>query len=266
MRMRRSQSPAPKGHGPRTLGIDIGGSGIKAAVLDGAGRMLTKRVRVPTPHPCPPKLLLKLVSELVAPLPAFQRISIGFPGVIRGGRVLTAPNLGTLPWHNFPLESEIARLLGKPARLLNDAEVQGLGIIRGRGIEVVLTLGTGVGSAVFSEGRPAPHLELAHHPLSRSKTYDEYLGNDARLAHGRKKWNRRVQKAIAAVHALLNYDTLYLGGGNAAHVDLDLPKEVRIASNDTGITGGIRLWDDRVWKAIPEVRPAPRRGTGTTTQ
>ena len=83
MRARRSQSPAPKGHGPHTLGIDIGGSGIKAAVLDGAGHMLTKRARVQTPHPCPPKLLLKLVSELVVPLPAFQRISIGFPGVPR---------------------------------------------------------------------------------------------------------------------------------------------------------------------------------------
>ncbi len=235
-----------------TLGIDIGGSGLKAAVLDGAGRMLTQRVRVPTPHPCPPPVLLKQIAGLVAPLPPFQRISIGFPGVIRAGRVLTAPHLGTSPWRGFPLEARISRLFGRPARLMNDAEVQGLGIIRGRGLEVVLTLGTGVGSAVFDNGRPAPHLELAHHPLHNGKTYDEYLGNDARLAHGRRKWNRRVEKAIGIVTTLLNYDVLYLGGGNAAHVDFDLPKGVRIASNDTGITGGIHLWDEEVWQAVSE--------------
>jgi polyphosphate glucokinase len=242
--------------GKHTLGIDIGGSGLKAAVIDGAGHMLTKRLRVPTPHPCPPDVLLKLLPELVAPLPAFERISIGFPGVVRSGRVLTAPNLGTPRWHGFPLEARISRLFDRPARLMNDAEVQGLGIIRGRGLEVVLTLGTGVGSAVFDRGRPAPHLELAHHPLHNGKTYDEYLGNEARRAHGRKKWNRRVRRAIEVVGILMNYDVLYLGGGNAAHIDFDLPRGVRIASNDTGITGGIHLWDDAVWQAMTD---APRR-------
>jgi polyphosphate glucokinase len=249
---RLQRSRRTRSTGIRTLGIDIGGSGIKAAVLDGSGRMLTERLRVTTPHPSPPDMLLKRVVELVAPLPAFQRISIGFPGVIRAGRVLTAPNLGTPAWRGFPLEGKIARLFGRPARLMNDAEVQGLGIVKGRGLEVVLTLGTGVGSAIFDNGRPAPHLELAHHPLHNGKTYDEYLGNAARLAHGRKKWNRRVRKAIGIVATLLNYDVLYLGGGNAGHIDFDLPKGVRIASNDTGITGGIHLWDDGIWKAITQ--------------
>ena len=246
-----------------TLGIDIGGSGIKAAVLDGAGRMLTERVRVATPHPCSPEALLSLVAGLVAPLPAFQRISVGFPGVIRAGRVLTAPNLGTPPWRGFPLQAKIWRLLGKPARLMNDAEVQGLGIIRGRGLEVVLTLGTGIGSAIFENGRPAPHLELAHHPLHNGKTYDEYLGNEARRSHGRRKWNRRVRKAIGIVDTLLNYDVLYLGGGNAAHIDFDLPRGVRIASNDTGITGGIHLWNDEVWREISPSAPRDARSQGS---
>jgi polyphosphate glucokinase len=245
--------------GIHTLAIDVGGTGLKAAVLDSTGRMVTKRVRVPTPHPAPPDVLLKRLAELVAPLPPFQRISIGFPGVIRAGRVITAPHFGTAPWRNFPLEAAVSRLLGKPARLLNDAEVQGLGIIRGRGLEVVLTLGTGVGSAVFSDGRPAPHLELAQHPIRRYKTYNDYVGNDARLAHGRKKWNRRLRKIIAVVDDLLNYDVLYLGGGNAAHIDLPLPQKVRVASNDTGLTGGIRLWEPRIWQAIPEGEPTRRR-------
>jgi len=253
---RRGRSGEVRRNGIHTLAIDVGGTGLKAAVLDGAGRMVTKRVRTLTPHPCPPDVLLKLLAELTAPLPPFQRISVGFPGVIRAGRVITAPHFGTPLWHDFPLETAISRLLGKPARLLNDAEVQGLGIIRGRGLEVVLTLGTGVGSAVFSNGRPTPHLELAQHPIHKDRTYNDYLGNEAHRAHGRKKWNRRVRKMIALVNSLLNYDQLYLGGGNAAHIDLPLPKRVRIASNDTGITGGIRLWDEKVWQSVPERRPA----------
>src|SRR5262245_51705650 len=173
---KRASSRRP---GPRTLAIDIGGTALKATVLDGTGHMIVDRVRVPTPYPCPPKVLLSALADLVAPLPAFDRISIGFPGVVRHGRVLTAPHFESKAWHNYPLEAAIAYRLGQPARLLNDAEVQGLGIMKGRGIEVVLTLGTGVGSAVFSDGWLAPHLELAQHPLHHGKTYNEYVGNDA---------------------------------------------------------------------------------------
>jgi polyphosphate glucokinase len=149
------------------------------------------------------------------------------------------------------LEDAVSRRFDKPARLLNDAEVQGLGIVAGRGLEVVLTLGTGVGSAVFENGVLAPHLELAHHPIHKDKTYNDYIGAEARHTHSRKKWNRRVLRTIDTVYSLLHYDVLYLGGGNSSDVDSDhLPDHVRIASNDAGITGGIRLWDEKVWQAI----------------
>jgi polyphosphate glucokinase len=236
--------------GPRTLSIDVGGTGLKASVLDGTGRMTVERVRVPTPDPCSPAVLLRALASLVAPLPPSDRIAIGFPGVIRDGHVITAPHFDVKGWQDYPLEEAISRRLGKPARLLNDAEVQGLGVIDQRGLEVVLTLGTGVGSAVFGNGRLAPHLELAHHPLHKHKTYNDYIGNEARRALGVKKWSRRVSKTIDIVYALLHYDVLYLGGGNAAHVALPLPDNVRLASNDAGITGGIRLWDEEVWRAI----------------
>jgi len=229
--------------GPRTLAIDVGGTGLKASVLDRSGKMLVKRVRVATPYPCRPKILLRALAALVQPLPAYDRISIGFPGVIRDGRVITAPHFDADSWREYPLQDAAAKLLGKPARLLNDAEVQGLGIVSGKGLEVVLTLGTGVGSAVFSKGKLAPHLELAQHPLHQDKTYDDYVGEKARLAHSNKKWNRHVLEMIGVVHALLHYDLLYLGGGNSAHVVLDLPDNVHLASNDAGITGGIHLWD-----------------------
>jgi polyphosphate glucokinase len=159
-----------------------------------------------------------------------------------------------------PLEETISRRFGKPARLLNDAEVQGLGIVAGRGLEVVLTLGTGVGSAVFSNGALAPHLELAQHPIHKGETYNDYIGNEARLAHSAKKWNRRVLNTIEIVHSLLHYDVLYLGGGNAANIVVDLPDNIRVASNDAGITGGIRLWEENVWQAIRDSHTRNGRG------
>lgn len=235
---------------PTTLAIDIGGTGLKASILDGSGTMEVKRVRIPTPYPCSPDVMVDALAKLVAPLPSYDRISIGFPGVVREDRVITAPHFGTKPWQGYPLAEAVAHRLGKPARLLNDAEVQGLGIVKGQGLEVVLTLGTGVGSAVFSNGALTPHLELAHHPIRKDKTYNEYLGDAARRKLSGSKWNKRVLKTIEIVGALLNYDVLYLGGGNAAKIAVTLPKNVNIASNDAGITGGVRLWDDAVWNAV----------------
>jgi polyphosphate glucokinase len=243
-RPKRLPATAATDDDPQTLAIDIGGTGLKASVLDSSGQMAVKRVRVPTPIPCTPEIMLDALAQLVAPLPRFDRISIGFPGVVRDGAVITAPHFDNGSWRNYPLAEAVASRLGKPARLLNDAEVQGLGIIAGRGLEVVLTLGTGIGSAVFRNGSLAPHLELGQHPIRNGKTYDDYIGDKARSTTGAKKWNRRVQKAIKVVHTLLQYDTLYLGGGNAAHIAVRLPDNVHLRSNDAGITGGIRLWDD----------------------
>jgi polyphosphate glucokinase len=233
----------------RTLVIDVGGTGLKASVLDRAGKMLVDEVRVATPYPCPPKVLLKALADLVSPLPSFQRISVGFPGVVRDGRVLTAPHFGDEPWCDFPLAAALSKRLGKPARLLNDAEVQGFGIIVGRGLELVLTLGTGAGTALFRDGELMPHLELAQHPIHHGLSYNDYIGSDALLRKGVKKWSQRVRKTIGILYSLLHYDTLYLGGGNAGKVT-DPPEGIRIASNQAGITGGIRLWDADVGTSL----------------
>lgn len=225
-----------------TLSIDIGGTGLKASVLDRTGKMLVDRVRVATPYPCSPKTLLKALADLVAPLPPFDRISVGFPGVIRDGRILTAPHFSERPWRDFPLSAALSKRLGKPVRLLNDAEVQGFGIVKGRGLEVVLTLGTGAGTAIFRDGVLMPHLELAQHPLHLNKTYNDYIGSEALRRKGAKKWSYHVRKTIKILNSLLHYDQLYLGGGNGNKV-IRPPRDVRIASNQAGITGGIRLWD-----------------------
>ena len=228
--------------GPPTLAIDIGGTGLKASVLDAEGNMIVPRVRVPTPHPSPPGVVLEALIKLVEPLPPFDRVSVGFPGVVRKGKITTAPNLGQEDWQGFDLAEALARHLNKPVKVKNDADLQGLGAIRGQGIEMVITLGTGFGTALFDDGFIAPHIELAHHPFRKGQTYEEQLGNAALAEAGRRKWNKRLKRAINTIRALSNFDTLFIGGGNAKRVDLELPHDVEIVSNEYGMRGGIWLW------------------------
>ncbi len=232
-----------------TLSIDIGGTGLKASVLDRTGKMLVDRVRVATPYPCTPEILLEALADLVSPLPPFDRISVGFPGVIRDGQTVTAPHFNKRAWRDYPFAAALSKRLGKPVRLLNDAEVQGFGIVNGRGLEVVLTLGTGAGTAVFRDGVLMPHLELAQHPIHHNKTYNEYIGSDVLRRKGAKKWSHHVRKTIKILNSLLHYDQLYLGGGNGDKVHR-LPCDVKIESNDAGITGGIRLWHADVERSV----------------
>jgi polyphosphate glucokinase len=229
----------------KTLAIDIGGSHLKASVLNEDGTLMVDRVRVDTPVGAPPDGLVKALAELVEPLPPYDRVSVGFPGVVRGGTVRIAPpNLDNAEWAGFNLAQALTDRLHKPVRVLNDAEMQGLAVIKGEGVEMVITLGTGFGSSLFVDGRRGAHLELAHHPFRKGETYDEQLGNAARKKVGGKKWNKRVKKAIKTVRALTNFDHLYIGGGNARHVLLELDPDVSVVSNEAGITGGLAIWRD----------------------
>src|SRR5262245_18458979 len=226
----------------KTLAIDIGGSNLKASVLDDNRALMVDRVRVKTPVGAPPDAVVAALAELVEPLPPFERISVGFPGVVRHGVVLTAPNLGNDDWKGFKLAEALTGKLGKPAKVLNDAEMQALAVIAGHGVEMVITLGTGFGTALFVDGRRGAHLELAHHPFRKGETYDEQLGNAARKRVGKKKWNKRVAKAIENLRALTYFDHRYIGGGNGKKVALDLDPDVTIVSNTAGIEGGLAAW------------------------
>lgn len=233
--------PARKA-GPLTLAIDIGGTKLKVGLLDQYGAMVAGPNRMDTPDSPAPQAVVDALVNLATPLGHFDRISVGFPGVVRGGRVLTAPNLGTPEWRNFPLAAALTDKLGKPVRMLNDAEVQGLGVITGKGLECVITLGTGMGFSLFLNGRPSPHLELSQHPIHKGKTYDQFIGVAAFKEVGRPRWNRRLRRVLACITTLVGFDTLYIGGGNAKQVDLSLPGNVRLVSNEAGITGGVKLW------------------------
>lgn len=231
---------------PITLALDIGGTGLKAGLLDADGQIIGAAARVETPHPSPPEAVLPALVGLAHCLTGFDRISVGFPGVVRGGSVVTAPNLGTEAWGGYDLAGTLEERLGRPVRLLNDATVQGLGVISGKGVECVITLGTGFGFALFQDGRLAPHLEMAQHIARGDKTYDQYLGDAACRKVGLKRWRRRVRKILVQLRVLINFDTLYIGGGNARHIDFELPADVRVVSNQAGVTGGVRLWDPKM--------------------
>lgn len=231
------------GRNKPVLAIDIGGSGLKAALVSLDGQMLSARERIATPYPCPPPVMIKALLTLVRPLEDYQHIAIGFPGVVREDRVLTAPHFGTRAWHDFPLAQVLSDELGnRPARLINDAEMQGLAAISGSGLEMVLTLGTGAGTALFRDGELMPHMELAHHPVHKEKTYNDYVGDAALKRVGKKRWNRHVGRVIDILVSLLNYDRLYIGGGNSHKVALELADNVTLVTNDAGLAGGGLLW------------------------
>ncbi|WP_074771246.1 MULTISPECIES: ROK family protein [Paraburkholderia] len=246
------------------LAIDVGGTGLKAAIIDADGQMKTERVRVATPHPCTPAQLVDALFALVTPLVEQQPptlMSIGFPGVVRDNRILTAPHFGVEGWHDIALADSLAqRLGGLPVRMINDAEMQGFAAIEGHGLEFVLTLGTGAGTAMFRDGELMPHLELAHHPVSKKGVaYDEYIGDAARDKVGNKRWNKRVEKVIGILDSLVNYDKLWIGGGNAARLKFDLPANVATVSNDAGIEGGARLWHPKSFRETRQLPEANQR-------
>lgn len=241
----RPTDPEPgarRGEGPFTLAIDVGGTRLKASVLDSTGCMVAPRARTNTPSPSSPRKVVRALVRLAGDLPTFDRVSVGFPGMIRSGVVITAPNLGTADWAGFDLAAALRLELGRDVRIVNDADMQALAAVAGVGLEMVITLGTGCGTALCRDGCLAPHLELGQHVIADDLTYDMYVGDRARKTIGGAAWNRRVARVIDTLRTLVNFDRLYIGGGNAKRLTLDLPADVRIVDNKAGILGGIALW------------------------
>jgi polyphosphate glucokinase len=245
---------------PLTLAIDVGGTGLKASVLGQDGAMAADRVKVATTYPMSPDAMVAALTKLVKPLPEADRASCGFPGMVRKGRILSAPHFVTKKgpgtevdtklfkaWSGFDMAGALATSLGKPTRVANDADVQGAAVVKGEGLEVVITLGTGFGTAVFMDGQLMPHLEIAHQPFRKGETYNVQLGELARKKVGDKHWNKRVREAIACLDALFFFDHLYIGGGNGTRLDRDdlgdVLKRTTVVDNSAGILGGIKLWD-----------------------
>ncbi len=259
-RSRADAEPDGPPHALLTLAVDCGGGGIKANVLDAAGTAHAAPVRVPTPYPLPPSLLVDTVTTIAGSLPAADRIALGMPGMIRHGVVVHTPHYVTragprtrvLPdlveaWANYDVRGALASRLGVPALVLNDAEMHGAGVIAGSGAELVLTLGTGLGSALFDGGRLAPHLEWSRAPVRRGTTYDQYIGEPERRRLGDGLWSRRVVTMIDGLRPVFWWDRLYLGGGNSRRVTpaalARLGDDVVVVPNSAALVGGARAWE-----------------------
>ena len=170
----------------KILAVDIGGSHIKATILNENGKMLTAYKRIVTPVPATSATVLAAIKSLVEKFSSYDKISAGFPGYVKDGIVQTAPNLDNKSWKQYDLAEKLSTLLGKPARVINDADMQGLGVVSGKGLEMMITLGTGFGTALLKDGMLLPHLELAHHPVTKKKSYDDYIGASALEREGIK--------------------------------------------------------------------------------
>ena len=242
-----------------TLTIDCGGGSIKAAVLDAAGTMRSAPIRVPTPYPLTTELFMQTLTQLANQLPKADRATVGIPGMIRHGVVISTPHYVTktgprsivLPelvdqWCGFDARSQLSESFGIPTLVLNDAEVHGAGVVAGSGLEVVVTLGTGLGYALFDGGKLAPHLELSQAPVRFQHTYDTYIGEAERKKLGDLFWSRRVRKIIDGLRPVFVWDRLYLGGGNARNIKLEIVEklgdDVVIVPNSAALVGGVRAW------------------------
>lgn len=228
----------------KILAIDIGGSRIKATILDMEATILMDYVRAQTPPAASPDQVLQVIAELTKDFKEYTKVSVGFPGYVKKGIVYTAVNLSTEKWDGFDLKKALSKVLKKPVRVINDADMQGLGIAKGKGLEMVVTLGTGFGTALLMDGILLPHLEVAHHPLSKERDYDQYIGKKALEEVGIERWNKRMKKVIEVLKTVFNYDHLYISGGNAKKITFKLEDNISIVSNVDGIKGGARLWQE----------------------
>jgi polyphosphate glucokinase len=225
----------------RILAIDVGGSSIKAAILREDTSTILARSQIPTPHPANPDAIVSILIDLISTMGDYDRLTIGFPSVVEKGVTRGAINLHP-DWDGFQLADVLDKHLGKPIQIANDADVQGCGAIAGQGVELVITLGTGFGSSLFLNGKLLPNLELGQHVWRDRDTYEDLLGQSALNQVGVEIWNVRLLEAIATLYKLFNYDKLYIGGGNARLITVDLPQNVAIVSNDLGLIGGLALW------------------------
>ena len=234
----------------KILSIDIGGSRIKATILDPGGTMLMDFQKIATPTVPDPENVIEAILELTRSFQEYHRVSVGFPGYTRQGIVYTAPNLSTPKWKGVNFSKLLSDVLNKQVRVLNDADMQGLGVVRGEGLELVITLGTGFGTALFLDGNLLPHLEVAHHPVSKERTYDEYIGDRALSEAGLEKWNKRLQKVIEILKTVFNYDHLYIGGGNSKKISFKIEDSITLVSNLDGIKGGAKVWQREMLYAV----------------
>jgi polyphosphate glucokinase len=216
----------PKKH---VLAIDVGGSHVKTRL---SGRREMRQFESgPT---MTPRRMVAKVLEMNGDL-KYDVVSIGYPGVVVHGKIITEPfNLGR-GWVGF----DFRKAFGRPTQIMNDAAMQAIGSYAG-GRMLFLGLGTGLGSTLIVDDVVAP-MELAHLPYKRGRTYEDYVGDRGRRRLGAKKWRKVVAEIVEQLRKALEADYVVLGGGNARKLK-KMPKNARLGNNDFAFVGGFRVW------------------------
>ena len=228
----------------RTLAIDVGGSGVKCALLDSLGRMATEKHREETPERFTPAQLLALIGRMAARMPPFDRVAVGIPGIVHRDVVYALPASKSPAFKRFELGARLTDLLGARTRVTNDAAMHGLAAIRGDGVEMVITLGTGLGTALFIDGVLSAHYQTLP---DQDEPFSPY-GDAALKKIGRTRWEKRVRDLFGQLRDITNYDRLYVGGGNAKRLRGEMPSRVTRIDSEAGLLGGYRLWE---WGDVP---------------
>lgn len=265
------------------IGVDIGGSGIKAGVVDSRrGVLIGERVRVETPQPASPEAVVKATAQLVAGLgPDAGPIGIGVPGAIVGGRVMTAANIDS-GWIGVHAEALFAEEIGRACVVLNDADAGGVAEVRygaGRGVKGVilfLTLGTGIGAALFVNGILVPNMELGHIEI-RGKDAETRASASARERREQSfaQWAPALNEYLNRIDALIWPDLIIIGGGISRKagkfiplLDVRPPVVAAALQNEAGIIGAASRAREILAPPAPRrtpARPAARRASGART-
>lgn len=241
MAVQSGEEKQERAPGRITFAVDIGASHLKGHLLDERGGDLMERIKVPTPRDVSPALLVRTIEEMAAQLPEYDRVSVGVPGIVHRGIVYSMPLAGGDGFRRFPLAERLAGSLRRPVRMLNDAQMHGLGVIRRHGVELVLTLGSGLGAALYLDGDPGPHPTFIPTP-GKDPPGGPY-GDAARRLLGRKRWSRRVERLMGSLRRITNFEHCYLGGGNADRLDFELADDMTRIDNSAAGLGGVRLWE-----------------------
>lgn len=195
-----------------------------------------------TPRELTPAALLAALAEIGDGLGEFDRVSVGINGLVHRGVLYALPITGDASFRGFDLAARLSQRWARPVRVLNDAVMHGLGAIRGRGVELVITLGTGLGTALFIDGEPGPQPQFTPAP-SRKEPRGGAYGDEALTELGRRKWSRRVERLIDTLRVLTNFEHLYIGGGNAKRLQCRLPRDISRIDNQSALLGGVRAWE-----------------------
>jgi polyphosphate glucokinase len=253
------------------IGIDVGGSGIKAAAVDTTtGTLASQKIRVVTPAPSTPSSVIASIVRLVKRIESSVGvkglpIGVDFPSVILEGRTMTAANVDQA-WINFAAAEHLQRAIGRPVALLNDADAAGLAEMRfgagadKPGVVLVLTLGTGVGSGLFIDGTLVPNTELGHMEI-RGRDAERRSAAAARVRRGLswKAWTADLDEHLQAIDRILWPDLIILGGGVSKRADLYVPRltcrvpvVAAVLRNEAGIIGAAMFAAEHLADAVAE--------------